>query len=78
MEKDFENLIVARCAKTLTSNEKYVELTRSDAEQEEVQDMAQILCYAQGYADAMAVINYSQKLQPFDIIYSKEGTIILK
>ncbi len=60
MEKDFEDFIVARCEKALLNNQNYIE--SRDCEPEEVQDMAQIICYKQGFNDAIKILNCSQKM----------------
>ena len=62
MEKDFENFIVTRCETALLNNEKYLEHERGDCSPEEVQDIAQITCYKQGFKDAMNVLRCSQAM----------------
>jgi hypothetical protein len=62
MEKDFEDFIVARCETAKLSNGEYLKHERKDCDPEEVQDLAQIICYKQGFKDAMSLFVCSQKM----------------
>jgi len=62
MEKDFEDFIVTRCETALLNNQNYLEHEHGDFAPEEVQDIAQIICYKQGFKDAMNVLKCSQTM----------------
>ena len=56
-DKDFMQYVYARIEKALTDNREYIELEgNKDAEPEEVQAKAEVLCYIQGYKDALSLL----------------------
>lgn len=62
MERDFEDFIVTRCERAKLEDDEYLEKERGSSEPEEVQGMAEIVCYKKGFSDAMAIIQCSQKM----------------
>ena len=63
MEKDFENFIITRCEAALMGNDDYLVLREKECDPEEVEDMEHIICYKQGFSDALKIImKCSQKM----------------
>lgn len=63
--KEFEEFIVTRCQKAL-DNDDYLALDRRTCEPEEIEDMRQILCYKQGFVDALKICMHA-KMQPKNV-----------
>lgn len=52
MEKDFDEFVAKRCEKALMENKEYIALERSGAAtQEELQALAEVICYKQCFED---------------------------
>lgn len=63
MEKDFEELISIRCERALEECKEYIEGELSGSiPQDELQTIAEKLCYKKGFRDAMAILKCSHIL----------------
>lgn len=63
MEKEFEELISIRCQKALEECKDYLEREFSGSiPQDELQAMAEKLCYKKGFQDALAILKCSHIL----------------
>lgn len=57
LKKDFEEFIAKRCEKALLESEEYIKLERNgNASPEELQELAEIICYKQCFDDFVAKI----------------------
>ena len=57
MEKDFESFVIARCENALKENEEYMRIELSGKlEPEELQSIAEEICYVQGFEDCKAML----------------------
>jgi len=61
LEKDFEDFIVKRCEEAKLSNDDYLRHERGRFAPEEVQGMAEIICYQKGFSDATKIFNAALK-----------------
>ena len=59
LEKDFEELISLRCEKAVEECSEYMDKEYSGLSQEELQPIAEKLCYKRGFADAVAILMHS-------------------
>lgn len=59
MYDEFDLFVAKRCENALLKNEEYTELTSKGCE-DELQSMAEILCYKQGWKDAVKMLIDSQ------------------
>lgn len=58
MNEEFEEVIIKRCEAALLECEKYMNKERSaDADPDELQADAEVLCYKKGFNDAMKIMN---------------------
>lgn len=63
MKKDFDEFIVKRCEVALLENQEYIQLERSrTATQEELQALAETICYKQCFNDFVAKQKCSRKM----------------
>lgn len=56
MEKENYEYIAKRCEAALSNNKEYINLERSNAASEEVQEVAEIISYQTGFRDAVRTI----------------------
>lgn len=60
MEKDFEDLVAIRCERALEESVYYMGKEEEGViTQDELQVIAEILCYKKGFNDAMAILKCS-------------------
>jgi hypothetical protein len=53
MENDFYEFAAKRCEKALLDCPEYMNLEHNEDTQENLQEIAEIICYRQGFKDAM-------------------------
>jgi len=58
LNEDFESLFIKRCEKALVENDTYIKAERdSNTDINELQSMAEIICYKQGVRDAFTMLS---------------------
>lgn len=63
MEEEFEQFIDKRCERALLESEEYLRNERSTSfDENELQEIAEKLCYKKGFFDAMALQKCSTKM----------------
>ena len=63
MDKDFEEFISVRCGRALEECREYIESElNGELSQDELQIIAEKLCYKKGFNDAMAILKCSHNL----------------
>ena len=63
MEKDFEEFISIRCGRALDECKKYIESEENEElSPDELQTIAEKLCYKKGFKDALAILKCSHIL----------------
>ena len=63
MDKDFEEFISVRCGRALEECRAYIESElNGELSQDELQIIAEKLCYKKGFKDAMAIVKCSHNL----------------
>lgn len=55
LEKDFENFVAARCETALLESEEYLKMEHEGSDQEQIQSLAETLCYQKGFNDAVKI-----------------------
>jgi hypothetical protein len=57
---DFYNFIIKRCEEALLENEEYITKEhKSEQTSDDLQEMAEVLCYKKGFMDAMHILKCS-------------------
>jgi hypothetical protein len=57
MNKEFEEYVAKRCEKTLLSSKDYIEKEKNeDCDRDELQEIAERICYKQGFLDAVKMM----------------------
>jgi len=57
LEGDFEDFVATRCETAKLENKEYLKLERNDtASEEEVQEVAETICYKKGFSDALKLM----------------------
>lgn len=61
MNKEFDDYIAKRCEKILLSDKNYIAKEKEDGfDEDELQEMAEKICYKQGYFDAIKMMMENQ------------------